>query len=96
MHPKIGLVSILFFLLSLFLPLSSFAQSDYVLPYPSSMPGSIYYKLHLAWESVIEYWNFGDFGQFIYNLKQFNKYVVEAKTLFEYIQYLLVTWCKGG
>jgi len=66
-----------------------FAQSNYVLPYPSSMPGSFAYKIHLLYEDVFKYWYFGDFGQFDYNLKMADKYLVEAKTLFEYKQYLL-------
>jgi hypothetical protein len=68
---------------------TAFAKSDYVLPYPSSMPGSFFYKMHLVYESFSKYWYFGDFGQFDYNLKMSDKYLVEAKTLFEYRQYLL-------
>lgn len=68
---------------------SSFAASSYVLPYPSTMPGSIFYKINLVKEVVLKYWYFGDFGQFTYNLKESDKYLVEAKTLFEYNQYLL-------
>lgn len=68
---------------------SIFAESSYVLPYPSSMPGNSIYKLHVAWEKVMKYWYFGSFGQFDYNLKLSDKYLVEAKTLFEYKQYLL-------
>lgn len=66
-----------------------YAESSYVLPYPSSMPGSLNYKLHVIFEKVSKYWYFGDFGQFDYNLKLADKYLVEAKTLFEYKQYLL-------
>ena len=66
-----------------------FASSSYVLPYPSTMPGSIFYKVHLAEEKLLQYWYFGNFGQFLYNLKESDKYLVEAKTLFEYNQYLL-------
>lgn len=66
-----------------------FAQSSYVLPYPSYMPGSMFYKLHRGWESISKYWFFGNFSQFVYNLKLSDKYLVEAKTLFEYKQYLL-------
>lgn len=80
-------ISIIFLLLFSALPVS--AQTDYVLPYPSFMPGSLFYKAHLVWEEVMRYWYFGDFGQFSYNLKQADKYLVEAKTLFEYKQYLL-------
>ena len=80
-----------FFIIILFLFLSqiSFAQSNYVLPYPSSMPGSLLYKSHLIHENFSRYWYFGDFGQFDYNLKMSDKYLVEAKTLFEYKQYFL-------
>ena len=66
-----------------------FAQTNYVLPYPSGMPGSLLYKIHLVYENVSKYWYFGDFGQFDYNLKTADKYLVQAKTLFEYKQYLL-------
>lgn len=68
---------------------SSFANSSYVLPYPSSMPGSFMYRPHLFFEIALKYWYFGDFGQFKYNLKESDKYLVEAKILFEYNQYLL-------
>lgn len=66
-----------------------FAESSYVLPYPSAMPGSILYKLNLVQEEFLKYWYFGDFGQFKYNLQESDKYLVEAKTLFDYKQYLL-------
>jgi hypothetical protein len=69
--------------------MSVFAQSDYVLPYPSAMPGGLSYKIHLLYENGSKYWYFGDFGQFDYSLKMADKYLVEAKTLFEYKQYLL-------
>ncbi|MCL4418206.1 MAG: hypothetical protein M1365_16230 [Actinobacteria bacterium] len=76
-----------------FIPLSTkaSAQSSYVLPYPSAMPGSSSYKIHQLYESIIKYWYFGNLGQFKYNLKQSDKYLVEAKTLFEYNQYLLAS-----
>ena len=79
-----------FFLIFFFAMVGSvFAQSNYVLPYPSSMPGSLLYKSHLIHENFSRYWYFGDFGQFDYNLKMSDKYLVEAKTLFEYKQYFL-------
>lgn len=53
------------------------------------MPGNIFYKFNLARESVLRLWYFGNFGQFEYNLKESDKYLVEAKTLFEYDQFLL-------
>lgn len=64
-------------------------NASYVLPYPSSMPGGISYRIHLVWEKLIQYWYFGDFGNYEYNLKESDKYLVESKTLFEYQQYLL-------
>lgn len=66
-----------------------FATSNYVLPYPSSMPGSFLYKPRLVLEKILKYWYFGDFGGFNYNLKESDKYLVQSKTLFEYGQYLL-------
>lgn len=81
------IIAILFFLL--LIRTSVYAKSDYVLPYPSFMPGSLFYNAHLFLETLMEYWYFGNFGQFIYNLKQSDKYLVEAKILFEYSQYLL-------
>lgn len=79
----VGLIMVMVF------PQFGLAASDYVLPYPSSMPGSRFYRVNLIKEKVLGYWYFGDFGQFKYNLKQSDKYLVEAKTLFEYKQYLL-------
>ncbi len=83
-----------FFIISIFFliftnPPNIFAESPYVLPYPSQMPGSIFYKLNLIQEELLRFWYFGDFGQFKYNLAQSDKYLVESKTLFDYKQYLL-------
>lgn len=80
---------LLIFLLLQVLPKNAIAESAYVLPYPSVMPGTILYKAHLVLELFQQFWYYGDFGQFKYNLKQADKYLVEAKTLFEYKQYLL-------
>ncbi|MGH7246164.1 MAG: hypothetical protein ACREGI_04490 [Candidatus Levyibacteriota bacterium] len=82
--------TILFFLLFFFaFTPTTFATSNYVLPYPSTMPGSVFYKLHLVEEAVMKYWYYGEFGKFDYNRKLSDKYLVEAKTLFEYQQFLL-------
>lgn len=80
----IGLLIIFFLFLAK--PLEA---SSYVLPYPSSMPGSVLYDFNLLKESILKFWFFGSLGQFKYNLKQSDKYLVEAKTLFEYNQALL-------
>ncbi len=85
MFSRIFFAAVLFLLL----PQVSFAKSDYVLPYPSTMPDGLSYRIHLVYEKISKYWYFGDFGQFAYNLKLTDKYLVEAKTLFEYKQYLL-------
>ncbi len=86
---NLSLIFILTIFLSIFFNRPVSAQSSYVLPYPSFMPGSTFYKLNLLKEKIMKYWYFGDFGQFNYNLKLSDKYLVEAKTLFEYKQYLL-------
>ncbi len=86
---KILLISFaLFSSFVLFSPHPVFAASSYVLPYPSIMPGSKFYKIKVLIDRLAVYWYFGNFGQFTYNLKQSDKYLVEAKTLFEYKQYL--------
>ncbi len=81
----VSLILILFFVF----PSKALAESPYVLPYPQTMPGSTWYKLDLIKEELMRYWYFGDFGQFEFALKESDKYLVEAKTLFEYKQYLL-------
>jgi len=53
------------------------------------MPGTIFYKIDKVIEFAEKYWYFGDLGQFTYSLKESDKYLVQAKTLFEYQQYLL-------
>lgn len=81
---------LIFLFISLFLiPASVFAQSNYVLPYPSSMPGTFLYKLRIVTEPLLRLWYFGGLARFKYDLKESDKYLVEAKTLFEYKQYLL-------
>lgn len=75
----------------LLVPFKVNAQADYVLPYPSAMPGSPFYRISLVKDDILKLWYFGDIGQFKYNLKMSDKYLVEAKTLFEYKQYLLAT-----
>jgi len=88
---KVKNLLILFAIVAFFLLIlkPSFASSPYVLPYPSSMPGSSIYKFHLIYEKLSEFKYFGDFGRYKYNLRYADKYLVEAKTLFEYNQYLL-------
>lgn len=86
---KLIIIFLLIFFSSFFLRKDALASSAYVLPYPSSMPGSTFYEPRLIFDLAMKYWYFGDFGQFKYNLKQSDKYLVEARTLFEYKQYFL-------
>lgn len=87
MRPLLLLIGVILFFL--FHTHVAFAQSEYVLPYPSSMPGSKFYTVNVLWDELMKYWHFGSMSQFRYNLEQSDKYLVEAKTLFEYKQYLL-------
>ena len=84
------------FLLFILFPRIVIAESAYVLPYPSVMPGSIFYQLNLIQEEILKYWYFGDLGQFKYSLSQADKYLVEAKTLFDYKQYFLAYQALQG
>ncbi len=80
------LVALIFFLI---FSTSVSAETSYVLPYPSEMPGSKLYAFHQVYEKFEKYWYFGNFANYHYNLKYSDKYLVESKTLFEYGQYLL-------
>lgn len=53
------------------------------------MPGSKFYNISVFIDEIKKYWYFGDFGKYKYNLSQSDKYLVEAKILFDYKQYLL-------
>ncbi len=66
---------------------TSFAE--YVLPYPSYMPGNKVYKISRLVGELKKYWYWGSIASFKYHLGLSDKYLVEAKTLFEYKQYLL-------
>ena len=77
---------LLLFLVTYFLVVPSVQAVDYVLPYPSYMPGNPMYKIRQILERAQEYWYFGDMAKVKYHLKMADKYLVEAKTLFEYGQ----------
>lgn len=70
------------------LPVNVYA-SEYVLPYPPVMPGSMTYKMRLVVEEVKKIWSFGSIAQYKYNLELSDKYLVQAMVLFDYDQYLL-------
>lgn len=63
--------------------------ADYVLPYPSYIPGNRLYGLSLALDRLEAFWYWGNIAAVKYHLKLADKYLVEARTLFEYGQYLL-------
>lgn len=67
----------------------SVVRADYVLPYPSYMPGNTLYRISRITDRLKSYWYWGNIAQIKYHLGLSDKYLVEAKTLFEYKQYLL-------
>lgn len=77
--------SFFFFGISHILPV----RAAYTLPYPSYMPGNTLYKISRILDVVKNYWYFGSVAQIKYHLMLSDKYLVEAKTLFEYKQYSL-------
>lgn len=64
---------------------------EYVLPYPPFMPGNRFYKISRMLDSIERWWFWGNIASTKYHLKLADKYLVEAKTLFEYKQYQLGT-----
>jgi hypothetical protein len=74
-----------------FLLLKTPIYADYVLPYPSFMPGNKMYKVMRILDQVKKYWYWGNIAQIKYHMELSDKYLVEAKTLMEYNQYLLAT-----
>lgn len=88
MIKRLYIISFCFLFALFFLPGYIFADSSYVLPYPSFMPGNSLYRIHTIFEELLQYWYFGSFGRFEYALRESDRYLVEAKTLFEYKQYL--------
>ena len=82
----VGLLTCLFIIFSIF-PSSVYA--DYVLPYPSYMPGNKLYKPSRLLDAIQVFWYWGNIASAKYHLRLADKYLVEAKTLFEYRQYLL-------
>lgn len=66
-------------------------RADYVLPYPSFMPGNKLYRVTRIVDTLKAYWHWGNIAKTKYHLGLSDKYLVEAKTLMEYGQYLLAT-----
>ena len=78
-------------LVACLLSLVSGVHADYVLPYPSYMPGNKIYRISRIIDQLKRFWYFGNIAQLKYRQSLGDKYLVEAKTLFEYKQYLLAT-----
>lgn len=72
-----------------FLITSQPVTAGYVLPYPSYMPSHRLYRFSRWLDSAKALWYWGSIASFKYHLALSDKYLVEAKTLFEYGQYLL-------
>lgn len=64
-------------------------HADYIMPYPSYMPGNALYRISRGVDRLKSYWSWGNIAKIKYHLALSDKYLVEAKTLFEYKQYLL-------
>lgn len=84
---KTYIFSLFIILYSLFTP--RIILAEYVLPYPSYMPGSKLYSVSKKVEWLKSRWYWGAIGQTKYHMMLADKYLVEAKTLFEYKQYVL-------
>lgn len=82
-------MKIFFCFLLLFFCFGKLASASYVLPYPSVMPGNKLYNFYRLVDYVKEYWFWGNIAKSKYYLSISDKFLVEAKTLFEYQQYLL-------
>ena len=79
------------FYLSFIIGNLALVHADYVLPYPSFMPGNKIYHVSRIMDTLKAYWYWGTIAEIKYHLSLSDKYLVEAKTLFEYKQYLLAT-----
>jgi len=82
-------ITILFFVVIFFSP--NYVYAEYVLPYPSILPGNKLYSLSRFMDKVKQYWYLGNLSQAKYHLMLADKYLVEARTLMEYKQYSLGT-----
>ena len=86
------LVWVVFGVFILFLgPSIQVIYADYLLPYPSFMPGHPIYAITKQFDEVNRYWYWGNIAKIKYILKFSDKNLVESKTLFEYKQLLLAS-----
>jgi hypothetical protein len=66
-------------------------KAEYVLPYPSAMPGNKLYTLGKILDEIKEHWSFGNIAKERYYRTRADKHLVQAKVLFEYKQYVLAS-----
>ncbi len=64
-------------------------RAEYILPYPGPMPGNKLRILMKILDAFQYYWHWGNIAKVHYYTELSDKYLVEAKTLFEYKQYIL-------
>lgn len=88
MSSLVKIFSLGLFFLFVFVQIS-YASTSYTLPYPGVMPGNKMYVVSELFDTLKSYYTFGEFAKFKYYLSQSDKYLVEAKILFEYGQYPL-------
>ncbi len=88
MKKKLAFIIVLIFCT---LCIASSVRADYVMPYPSYMPGNTLYRVSRIMDRLKFYWSWGNIAQVKYHLALSDKYLIEAKTLMEYKQYLLGT-----
>lgn len=81
--------SVFIFLITIYLLLTTNIHAVHVLPYPSYMPGNKLYYVSRVLEKIQKVWHFGTIGKLTYYTHMSDKYLVTAKTLFEYKQYKL-------
>jgi len=89
MKKIISIVVVIFTFYLLSCIIHPYVEAAYVLPYPSYMPGNKLYRISRLIDTINKFWYAGNIAQVKYHLSLSDKYLVEAKTLFEYKQYLL-------
>ncbi len=82
---------VVLFIAYFLLRMAPIVRAEYVLPYPGYMPGNKLYRVSRLIDHLKEPFFFGNISAYTYHLGLSDKYLVEAKTLFEYKQYLLAS-----
>lgn len=92
-YMKHVIIALMLLMSGLILP--DIVRAEYVLPYPSYMPGNKLYMISRLVDRAKQIFYFGNISSFKYHLALADKYLIEAKTLFEYKQYLLAVDALG-